>query len=162
MRTVPTAIYERLDALLDAGVLTWVVAVELTTGQAFYLTPNSEPVAYKGNTYLPFPMELGEFPDSAEGNLPRTQLAITNVGRLAMPYLEGSGWDQARVVFQLVYLPMPTTDIGLRLDYTVQGAVATHETVTLPLGQPNFFDRPFPPHRFLRSAGYPGIPRAQQ
>jgi hypothetical protein len=159
MRTIPQDLYERLDALLDSGLLQWVVAIELTTGQAFYLTPNNEPILHNEITFIPFPMEVGDFTDSGDGNLPSTTLSLSNVGHMAMPYLEGVGWDQARVVFKLVYVPTPEAEVGVRIDLVVQGAVATHEAVTLNLAQPNYMDRPYPPRRFLRNEGFPGIPR---
>ncbi|MEE9609549.1 MAG: hypothetical protein V3U03_17565 [Myxococcota bacterium] len=159
MRTIPSEFYKRLDALLDEGVLCWVEAIELTTGQTFYLTTNSESVIHGGRRWLPFPMQIGDFEDSGEGNLPSTTLSLTNVGRLPMVHLEAGGWDQARVVSKLILVDSPDLEIGVRFDLTVQAAVATHETVTLHLGQPNFFERRFPSRRFLRSELFPGIPR---
>lgn len=159
MRTIPAAIYEHLDALMTSGVLAWAVAIELTTGGAFYLTPNNEPFTYRGRTWLPFPLNFGDIEDSGEGDMPTSTLTLSNVGRVAMPYLEGVGWDQARVLRRLVFMPDPTAEIGLEIDLTVQGAVATDEAITMSLGQPNFFDRPIPPGRFVRSVGFPSIPR---
>lgn len=159
MRTLPLDFYKRLDALLESGVLTWVVAIELTTGVAFYLTTSNEPVRHLSITWVPFPMKLGNFEDSGTGDLPSSTLSLTNVGRIPMQYLEGSGWDQAIVIEKLVLTAEPTVDIGLRFDYVVQAAVATAKTVTLHLSQPNFFQRSYPPQRFLRSEQFPGISR---
>lgn len=162
MRTIPQDLYTRLDALLEAGVLTWCVAIELGNGAAFYLTPHNQPVAYKGITWLPFPLRLGDFQDSGEGDLPSTSLSLSNIGRICMPYLEGDVWDQAHVRIELVYLPDPTLEVGLRFDHVTQGAVATHENVTLSLAQPNYFAISYPPRRFLRSELFPGIIRNRQ
>lgn len=162
MRTIPQELYERLDKLLDSGLLSWVVAIELTTQRAFYLTPNNEPIRHEGVTFLPFPVKIGDFADSGDGDLPSTTISFTNVGGAIMPFLEAQGWDQARVIFKLVYVPEPDMEVGVRIDLVVQGAVASHEAVTLHLAQPNYMDRPFPPIRFLRNEGFPGIPRNQR
>ena len=159
MRTIPLDFYKRLDALLDTGVLTWVVAIEMTTGVAFYLTTSNEPVRHLNLTWIPFPMKVGNFVDSGEGDLPSSTLTLTNVGRIPMRYLEGSGWDQAIVIEKLVLTVDTQLETGLRFDYVVQAAVATAKVVTLHLGQPNFFSRLYPPQRFLRSELFPGNPR---
>lgn len=162
MRTVPQDLYAHLDALLDAGIVAWVVAIELTNGAAFYLTLNNEPVQYKGITWMPWPMKLGDFEGSGEGDLPGSTLTMSNVGRIAMTHLEQGGWDQADIRTELVYLPDPTTQFPLQLHDVVQAAVATHENVTLSLAQPNYFQISFPPRRFLRAELFPGIPRNAQ
>lgn len=162
MRSIPQNFYKQLDALLEDGVLVWVVAIELINGSTFYLTTNSESVLHLGQRWLPFPMKVGDFEDSGEGNLPSASLTLTNVGRVPMQHLESGTWDQARVVFKIVFVPDLTLEVGVRFDLTVQGAIATHESVTLTLAQPNYFERAFPPRRFLRNELFPGIPRNVQ
>ncbi len=76
MRTLPLDFYKRLDALLETGVVTWVVAIELTTGSAFYLTTSNQPIRHANLTWIPFPMKLGNFEDSGEGNLPSSSLTL--------------------------------------------------------------------------------------
>lgn len=162
MRALPDSFWAYIDRLLDEGVVAWVVAIELRSGLAFYLTPNREPIQHAGLTWLPFALKFGRTDDSGSGDLPSSTMTLSNVGRLAMPYLEGDSWDQATVMRRLVWLAEPELETGLVVEHVVQGATATHESVTLALGQPNYFERPFPPGRFLRSAGFAGIPRPQQ
>lgn len=164
MRTLDSNFWTRLVELLDEGTLAWAIAIELTNAQAFYLTNASKVIRFRDLSWFPYPMKIEGFPGSGDGDLPGTNLSLTNIGRIPMPYLEDVNrpWDQARVIFLLVYVPEPSIDIGFRLDYAVQAAAATHETVTLNLGQPNFFRRNFPGRRYLRDTGFPGIPRNRQ
>jgi len=159
MRTLHEDIIPILAKLLDDGVVTFAVAIGLSSSEALYLTPNAEPFEHQGRTFHPYPMSLADFEDSGDGDLPSTSITLTNVGRLPMPYLEAMDWDQAPVTIYFVYAKDTSIDFGIRLDFAVQSAVATHTDVTLSLGQPNYFDKKFPGRRFLRAAGFPGIPR---
>jgi hypothetical protein len=154
------AAYAHLSRLLDEGVFAWAIAIEASPGSAFYVTNNPEDIDFAGHTWQSFPLELGIQNKDGEGDLTTTTLSLTNIGKLVMDYLESRAWDQGRVNVRLVYVPAPDElPVGLDLDYRIQGAAATFTTITLNLGQPNFFGRQYPAKRFVRDAGYPGIPR---
>ena len=160
MRTIPTEFYPVLERLLDSGVLAWAVTIELSdaSGLAIYLTSNNRAIDRNGNTHLPYPLRIGEIEDSGNGDLPTTQLTLSNVGRFPMPYLEGRQFDQARVIMELVYISDVSKDI-LRVDATALAATATSEAVSITLGPPSHFDEQFPGLRWIRSERFPGIPR---
>ena len=65
------------------------------------------------------------------------------------------------MIFFLVFGDEPTHSDWVRMEYDMQGPTANHQSVTLSLRQPNFFGVPFPPRRFLRDDGWPGILKAQ-
>lgn len=159
MKSLPVAYYDRIDKLLDDGVLAWVVAINLTDGTSFYLTTNDKHLVYAGQTWEPFPMKIGEQPDSGEGNLVSSTLTLSNVGRIPMPFLEREVWDQAVVELQIVFVPLLTTQLGLSAVTRIQSATATHEAVTLNLGRPNWAARPYPVSKFIAAERFPGIPR---
>ena len=170
MRTLHADIKTPLNALFQSKALVWLIAIELKgpSNQAFYLTNHSKHVTTNlpdangiraKRTWMAYPMEIGEFPDSGTGDLPRTTLALANSPGFIMPILESGAWDQARVTFILVWLQDLSLDIGLRIPFAIQGVVAKDDVITLSLGPANFFDRPFPPQRYIRSDGFPAIPR---
>ena len=128
MRTIPADFWRVLDTLIDSGELTWAVTIELTFGEAIYLTSSNRAFERNGQTYQPFPLKVGALTDSGDGDLPKSSLTLTNVGRFPMPFLEANRFDQSRVIMELVYLPDRELDI-LRLDAVTQNATATEEAV---------------------------------
>lgn len=158
MRTLPSDFWRILDRLVDGGVLAWAVTVEFTHDQALYLTNSSRAFDRGGQTYQPFPLKLGSFTDSGDGDLPKASLSLTNVGRFPMPYLEAGLFDQARVILELAYMPDLALDV-LRIEAYAQTAQATPEAVQVILGSPDWFSHLYPGIRWLRSVQFPGIPR---
>lgn len=159
MRSIPADFWAKLDRLIDVGVMAWAITIELTRpDEAVYLTNANRAFTRHGQTYQPFPLKLAEISDSGDGDLPTTALTLSNVGRFPMPYLEARRFDQAKVIIELAYLADQTVDV-LRVDAVGQTAVATSEAVNLNLGEPNLFDRLYPGRRWVRSSGFPGIPR---
>ena len=157
MRTIPPGFYEKLDLLVDSGVMVWALTIEFAFPEALYLTNSNRAFERNGQTYQPYPFKIGGLTDSGGGDLPSATLTLTNVGRFPMPYLEANRFDQARVIMELAYLPDLGLDI-LRLDAFAQHATATGEAVTIQLGQPDWFTRKYPGIRWIRSEKYPGIP----
>ena len=156
-------IYERLDKLLDFSLFAWLMVIEMGDDTAFYLTANNESILHDGHTYQPYPMKLGPFGDSGEGNLPTTTVTLSNIGTIVTKHLEDDLWDQAPVFLLLIYkgdgTPGEKSVELLRWEFTLQAASTTHKNATLVLGQPNYLDTPFPPHRFLRETIFKAIPR---
>lgn len=158
MRTIPAGFYEKLDRLMDGGVIVWALTIELRFSEALYLTNNNRAFDRNARTYVPFPFKIGSLSDSGDGDLPQASLTLTNVGRFPMPYLESNRFDQAKVIMELAYLPDLALDV-LRLDAFAQNATATEEAVTIQLGQPDWFSRKYPGLRWIRDERFPGIPR---
>lgn len=159
MRTLDPGIFRRIDRLIDAGVMAWAITIELKIGQALYLT-NSNAVIYRNaQVYQPFPLKVGEISDSGDGDLPTFTITLSNVGRFPMPYLESRAtWDQATTYLELVYVPQPEA-LVLQIEGSIQAATASSASVSLSIAAPNFYDRPFPGLRWIRSDGNPGIPK---
>lgn len=162
MKQLGADIYASLDPLLKADVAVWCIALVLNDGSTLYLTTDNQPLEHDGHHWLPFPMDVGAIPDSGEGDLPTAQLSLTNVGRVPMLYLEAGVWDQALVVERAVIRDLARFEdaqgLIVEIPLRMQGAEATHETVTLALGQPNLLQRPYPVARYIRDEKYPGIP----
>lgn len=160
MRDIDGNIIASMETLLTSDVIVWVVALTFLDGTALYLTPNKEPVTYLGFEYSPANMELPDFDDSGDGDLPSATMTIENVGRVAMQYLESSNrpWDQAKVIFQLAKTTDPSRNTKVRFELFIQSATANDKVVSLSLGTANWFDRLFPGDHYLRDTNAPGIP----
>lgn len=159
----PVAILGKLAKLFDNGAFRWSVCIEVVKGSAFYLTDHDLPISFLGKDWSPFPMELGEHKASGDGDLTTSVLTVSNIGRIAMPYLESGSWDQGVVIFQPVYVPSPDgLVVPRRIRYFINNASADMQAVTLNLGQRNVFARPYPARSYIRNQGFPGILRASQ
>lgn len=160
MRQFSTLVQERFAKLIEEGVLAWCVAIEAAPAQAFYLTTHRQSVTFSSQAWNPWPMKLGRFHDSGTGDLPTTELTISNIGRLAMPYLEARSWDEGDVQIILVFAEeADAIPIALRMRFAILAASAKQDAITLTLGQPSFWSRQFPGRRYIRDAGFPGILR---
>lgn len=150
-----------LDRMISRGVIAWCMELEAERGSAFHLTTNSAPITLGGVEYIPFDFRVGDLPSGGDGDLTETTITMANVGRIAMAYLESFAFDQGRITLTLVILPPNdspvTTQVVYR--YAIQTATATHTTITITAGQPNYMERPFPPERYIRSSKFPALPR---
>lgn len=160
MRQYTADTWASLLKLVDSGVFAWLVLLEAETRSAFFLTGNTEAISYAGKTWQPFPLTVGVVRDAGRGDVPSWSVSLSNIGRLPMPYLESRAWDQGQAQVFLVAAANPdATGALLRGRFRIQGATATHETVTISSGHPNFFAKPFPARRYVRKDGFPGIVR---
>lgn len=161
MRTISTDMLPSLEALLDSGPLIWLAIIEVRPGAAFYLANASEPIEHRGQTWTPWPLEFDGVIDDGDGNLRGVTLTLSNVGRVAMTHLERGEWIGRQVLIGLAAADQLDVELPLFFDFEIEQASATDQSVTLTLGQPSFFDRPFPPRKVSRDDGFPGIPGAR-
>jgi hypothetical protein len=161
MINIPLLARRHLSRLRDQGNFVWCIAIEVSPGKAFYLTEHDQPIDYLGRTWIPFPLKIEEQKESGEGDLTTTSLTLSNIGRLPMQYLEEDQWDQGSVTGLQVYAPQPAAiEIPRRWRYYINGVTATHQSITLHLGQRNALTRPYPAKRYLRDEGFPSILRS--
>ncbi len=159
MRTFTTATWQKLDALIDAGLACWCIEIEAKSGEAFHLCNNSRAISLNGISYRPYPFKLGEIADSSDGDLPETTLTLPDPLRVIAPYIEADSYDQGGVNAFLVYIDEAgtVTSIGYRAEWAMQSATEDGEKVTFALGQPNFMERPFPGERYIASERFPAM-----
>ena len=160
MKEIPAESYRHLMTLIEDGTLSWCVAIEVAAGTAFYLTNHPKDIYFRGITWFAYPMEIGDQHDNGQGDLTSTTVTLSNVGRLPMSHLELGAWDQGKTTLLICFVNDPDgVDIPIRLQYSITGAAANHDSVTLSLAQPNYLERPFPGSRYIRDQGFPGIVR---
>lgn len=113
--------------------------------------PVSDPTA---KTWYPFPFAASPIEQSSDGSLPQIDLAIDNSTRMAMRYLhESAGMIGNRATAFLIQasgkdIAYPNHEF-LRFDFTITGASANDQVVTLRLELPNLLDRKTPEDRFV-------------
>lgn len=158
MRQYPSESERLLSRLFDPTMTAWLAMIEAAPGEVFMITSHEEDVVFEEILWQSVPMKLERLEDNGKGDLPSTTLTITNVGGLAMPYLERGEWRQGLVLVLLVFIDRPDLPPLMELAFRLQGAAVTHEKVSLVIGQSDIHDQQFPRERFLR-ARYPGIPQ---
>jgi hypothetical protein len=102
---------------------------------------DTQSLVSNGNTYIALGFGI-VLPDEREGQLPRAQLAIDNIGRELMQWLDtsnGGAGAQARLM-QVRRSAPDTVEYDITLD--VVSVRATAKIVTCDLGFESFLDRP--------------------
>lgn len=109
------------------------------------------PPGPSARTYHPFPFDLSDIEQTNEGDLPTLDLVVDNTARTLMRYLHsGAGFEGNRATLYLTnQAGLADADEHLRFEFVVASAVASVESVTLRLEQPNFFSVRAPASRFV-------------
>lgn len=113
-------------------------------------TPVSWPPGPSARTFHPFPFDMSDVEQTNEGDLPSLDLAVDNTARTLMRYLhDGQGFEGNRATAYLTHAEGLGDGEHLQFDFVVASAVASVESVTLRLEQPNYFQVRSPASRFV-------------
>lgn len=113
MRTLPIGLVAHTQRLRDPDPNVWLVEVEVPTDPPtrFRLARNPEPVTFgvdstgAGLVYSPYPIRIGEFQETVEGDIPTLSLEIGNPTRELSAAVDlYDGLVGAPVVIRLVNL----------------------------------------------------------
>lgn len=112
-------------------------------------------ITSNGNTYLAAAFRF-VMPDDQEDQAPRASIAIDNVGKELMQWLEASGGGQgARVKIMQVLRSAPNT-VDLQIEMDIISVTATPKEVTAELGFDNIFFKPLTRAQY-RPDTHPGM-----
>lgn len=102
---------------------------------------DTQDITSNGQLYTACPFRF-VLPDDHENQIPRARLAVTNIGRELMTWIEAAGGGQgATVRFMQVMRSRPNL-IELDITMGLTNLVATMEEVSGALGYENVFGRP--------------------
>lgn len=102
---------------------------------------DTQDLTSNGNLYIAMPFRC-ELPDDFEGQAPRARLAVDNVGRELMYWIETSGGGQgSQVTFRQVMRSRPDL-IEWSITMSLYNVVATFSEVSGDLGFENLFGLP--------------------
>jgi hypothetical protein len=102
---------------------------------------DTQSIVSNGNTYVALAFSV-TLPDEQEGKLPKAQIAIDNIGRELMQWLDTSnGGAGASVRFMQVRRSVPDT-IEYEITLELSSIRATSKIVSGELGFESFLDRP--------------------
>lgn len=142
-------------------VLLWDVEVQKRTKTVapfvFRMTSRAAPTVWPpttGETFYPFPFEMGEIEQDNEGNLPAVDLAIDNTTRALMRYLhEGQGFEGNRATLYITHADALSTSPAQHMEavFEVSSAVANDENIALRLALVNLNEKRLPQHRYVQA-----------
>ena len=151
MKSLPSTLVLAKNLLSNTSPWYLILDVEITTGTYIYLVKNTEAITYNGNSYTPFPFEVGVNKHTSKGEVPTIQFRICNINRVMQAYLEEyDGLIGNAIVMRLVNDAYLTEDYSeLTLSFDVLSCTSTFEWVTFDCGAPNPMRKRFPLHRYI-------------
>lgn len=109
--------------------------------QPVRVVQDNQDITCNGNLYVACPFRC-ELPDDFEAQLPRARLAIDNIGRELMYWIETSaGGAGSTVTFRQVMRSRPD-QVEWSITMSLYNVVATYKEVSGDLGFDNLFGRP--------------------
>jgi hypothetical protein len=102
---------------------------------------DTQDITSNGNVYLACPFRC-ELPDDFEGQAPRARLAVDNVGRDLMYWIETSGGGQGSTVKFIQVMRSRPNQIEWSITMNLYNVVANFKEVSGDLGFDNLFGRP--------------------
>jgi len=150
MKIIPPVLITQKNKLSITEPWVHLFCVQVDDDDAMYLTNHSDEITYDGHTYSPFPVQIGESREDSKGNLETLTLAVSNIDRSVMAYLELNDALMGNEV--RIYL-INRTDMTQAIDlgtYQITEVVADSMVASITLGHWNFFNIKFPRNRFIR------------
>lgn len=149
----------------DRWIILWEIELVRATTTlppvVFRMTSRKEPTDWPPGTsppratYYPFPFDQSPIEQTNEASLPAVDLAIDNTTKINMALLHaGDGFEGNRatlIVTNEAALAGPDypNQHEMRWDFVIASAIATPETISFRLEQPNLLQRLVPADRFV-------------
>lgn len=160
MKTIPASWQDALKRTNATEAFAWCLTIPVAQdGQTIDLvlavTTHNEPITIGGTTWKPYPMKLSAIGEDQSGNLPVTQLSISNVSRMLLPYFHptnddgaGRGGMSGRVVSSFMCRVADPTEHTEDYNFVVRSSGADLDTITLRLEPPSWWEKELPQQRF--------------
>lgn len=136
-----------------ASSASWIFLLEVTLPTTtLRLARSLEEVSFDGNTYAPFPFQIGEITTDTDGNLVKVDLGAFDMSGAIRSAMREHEFDGAPVLLRLVESgDLATAARVLDQDFVIRGYRGTFEQVIFELGHPDFMLQVFPGRSFLRT-----------
>lgn len=147
MKTIPSALIPKKNALYDTDAWYYLFQISVTSGTYIYVTNHSETVTYQGLSYEPAPITIGDIVEDGKGNLENIPLSVSNVNRIIMSYIELYDLQGNDVIIYLMNHSDNTVVIDMGT-YQIMEITADEKVANFILGHYNFFKLSFPSNRY--------------
>lgn len=108
---------------------------------------DTQNITSNGHEYIACPFRCG-FPDDFENQLPKAQLAVDNIGKELMYWIETSGGGKGATARFIQVMRSRPDQIEWEITMNLTNVKATVKEVTADLGYENIFTRPAIAMRF--------------
>ena len=167
MKTLSNAAVTEFNSLNSRRPILLLAELDITisgTKTTHYLVNNNEDIVWGSNTYSAFPFTFDVIPSKSADTLPEVNLEMMNLSGM-LEYLESAdskGLIGYRVVLYIVYATetagvwaintddLPYADYPLRYAYIITKTSVSKTAISMTLGVPNYFQRPFPARLYRR------------
>lgn len=134
----------------------WILLLELDTKieglEPIRVARNNEDIAYRGNTYIAFPLEPPTISEDTTGSIPSFGLSIDNTSRAATWYMEeGEGAIGGIVKLMVINTSAIDEDPVLEEEFKVQKAVVNDKFIKLTLSVDYYINSRRPVGRFMKN-----------
>lgn len=132
---------------------TWIFLLEITLATTtLRLARSLEEVDFDGNTYSPFPFQVGEITKDSDGNLIGVDLGAFDMSGVIRAAMREHDFDGAAVLLRLVETgDLATAARVLDQDFEIKDYRGDFDKVVFTLGHPDFMQRPFPGRTLMRT-----------
>ena len=141
------------------GRAAWAHLLELVVNAntTAYFTSHPETLAYNSQVYAPVPLEIGEEEQSADGQLPRLNVTVSNFGGHAYRFAKDNDLSLNNVTIRLVNTTLTASGNEDTVKMQVLGSTFAAEVGTFVLGL-NFNYDAMGPRGIYDRTSFPTIP----
>lgn len=137
----------------------WAHLVELVVNAntTAYLTSHPETLSYNDQTYMPFPMLIGEEQQTSDGELPRMFVDVWNIGGEVFRFAKDNDLSLNDCTIRLINTTLTTSGQDDRIKLQILGAAFVDEIGRFSLGYRFNYEAEGPGPTWNRR-DYPSIP----
>lgn len=141
------------------GTRAWAHLVELqvNANTTAYFTTSPETLTHNGNTYMPVPMMIGEYEQSAGNELPQLTIDVFNYRGMAFQFAKDNDLTLNNVTVRLVNVSLTNSGAEDFVTLQILGSVFAGEVGRFMLGYNFNYDAQGPRRTWNRNQ-FPSIP----
>ena len=141
------------------GTRAWAHLVELTVNAntTAYFTSHPETLTHNGNTYMPVPMMIGEYEQSAGGELSQLSVDVANYQGMAFRFAKDNDLTLNNATIRFVNVSLTNSGAEEVVTLQILGSVFTDEIGRFMLGYNFNYDAQGPRRTWNRNQ-FPSIP----
>lgn len=152
MRDLTVDLITEKNKLTSLGSWTWLAECDIDGTDAIRICAHDTQLTFDGNDYHPYPMGITDIDQDTEGNINSVNLTVSNIGLLAVSYVNAGNIDGRQVYLRLVHEDhLDDSDNVIETSWQVQGISYNEEAITFKLGMVNLLNIDFPREKFFRT-----------
>ena len=137
------------NTLHDVNPWVWLLEVQLDATEALRVAGYDAEIQHAGQTYSPYPIEVGTQTNDGTGVLEGVDVTVANIGGNVGGLLESGEIQDRSTTLKLVHSANPD-DVAFSTTFSVVEATASQTAVTFRLSLVQLMDAPFPGQLFAR------------